>query len=91
MEAVVRAGAGYRPSENRPQVLEKKNATEVRIAVTRLEHGKAPAKTTERLIELAEQKLKIIDGELPFRQDTELDVLETRVALTDAKVQNAQA
>ena len=86
-----RARADYRLSSNRLAKLERTIIKDVRDAFNKIREAEATIETTSKSIEYAEEKLKILEEKLRLRETTDIDVLEARVQLVDARVKNLQA
>lgn len=86
-----RAGAECRLVENRLVQLKRSIIREVRDAVNRLREAEALTKTTKKSIEYEEEKLNLVEEMIKLRETTELDVLEARVDLTEARIENLKA
>jgi outer membrane protein len=85
-----RAKADYRLSSNRLAKLKRTIIKEVREALNKFLEAQATIDTTRKSIEYTEEKLKILEERLRLRETTEIDVLEARVQLVDAKIRNLQ-
>jgi outer membrane protein len=86
-----RARADYRQASNRLEQLKRAIVKEVRNAFNKIQESEATIQTTRKSIEYAGEKLKILEERLTLKEATELEVLEARVELVDAKVRNLQA
>ena len=85
------ARAEYRLSSNRLAQLKRTITREVRDAFNKLREAEAIIDITQKSIEFAAEKLKLLEERLNLRETTEIDVLEARVEVVDAKVKNLQA
>jgi len=86
-----KARAGYRLAENRLAQAKRTVVTEVQDAVNRLKEANALLETTRSMVEYSKEKLSLLEQRLRLRQTTELDVLDARVKLADAKVRHLRA
>jgi len=86
-----KARADYRLAVNRLAQTKRRVVTEVRDAVNRLKEADALLETTRSMVEYAKEKLILLEQRLRLREATELDVLDGRVRLADAKVRHLKA
>lgn len=85
------ARANYRLAVNKMEQTKRTIEKDVKDALNKLLEAEATIATTEKQIEFTEEKLKILEEKLKFREATELEVLESRVQVIEAKTKNLQA
>jgi outer membrane protein len=83
---VEKARAAYRLAENRLAQAKRNVTTEVQGAVNRLKEAEALLETARSMVAYSKEKLKLLEERLQLRETTELDVLDARTRLADAKV-----
>lgn len=64
---------------------------EVRRAISSLQEGAELAEAAQKVVEQAEEALRLADARYAAGSATQLDVLETRVALTEARTNQLEA
>jgi outer membrane protein TolC len=64
---------------------------EVRRAISSLQEGAELAEAAQKVVEQAEEALRLADARYAAGSATQLDVLETRVALTEARTNQIEA
>jgi outer membrane protein TolC len=64
---------------------------EVRRAISSLQEGAELAEAAQKVVQQAEEALRLADARYAAGSATQLDVLETRVALTEARTNQIEA
>lgn len=81
-----KARAAYRLAKNRLARTKRKVKADVQDAVNRLKEAEALVETTRSMVQYLKEKLTLLEERLQLRETTELDVLDARTKLADAKV-----
>ena len=86
-----RAAAEYRRSRNRVDQLKREIVMDVQNAETRVREANALLESGRQSIQILDEKLDILEQERALKEGAELDVLEARIDLAEAKVRNERA
>jgi outer membrane protein len=85
------AKAEHRFESKRLEKLKKSVIKEVRDAVNKLRETVARTEASRKTIEYAEEKLNILEEKMRSKETTEIDVLESKVSLVEARIRWIQS
>jgi len=86
-----KARADYRLSGNRLAEARRTVVNQVQKAVNQVKEDEAFLETARKWLEYSKEKLKLLEERLQLRETTDLEVLDARTKLADAKVRYLKA